>query len=354
MADRLYIVGSSTVNQEILSGVRDAERRKEFRRLLQEELFRTISVRDGDDVLRLPAVKAVLRQTIRLALKGNSPAQRKVIDMVQAIGKASDGSFDPGAMSLEGLIIESYRKHEAVEHRQQTHSEVNSSGSHEFERTMTRTAAASTRSSVSNDRPRGFRKPATTLSRKDWLSAAKRAVVSLVSLGSLLPCRLHRRRGAAVVTARCCASTPEQAMSKLTDTQLVTLSAASQRDDRGIVLPPNLKGGAAQKLVAKLIEFGLVEEIRARGDLPVWRRDDDNRAMALRITKRGLKAIAVEDDPDDQQGSEDRLAALEGAATADARRREAPARGSLRQGCWEGFHCGSARRPDPLQAGPDH
>jgi hypothetical protein len=54
-----------------------------------------------------------------------------------------------------------------------------------------------------------------------------------VSLGSLLPCRLHRRRGAAVVTARCCASTPEQAMSKLTDTQLVTLSAASQREDRG-------------------------------------------------------------------------------------------------------------------------
>jgi DNA methylase/integrase-like protein len=40
-----------------------------------------------------------------------------------------------------------------------------------------------------------------------------------VSLGSLLPCRLHRRRGAAVVTARCCASTPEQAMSKLTDTR---------------------------------------------------------------------------------------------------------------------------------------
>jgi hypothetical protein len=87
--------------------------------------------------------------------------------------------------------------------------------------------------------------------KKDWLSAAKRAVVSGVSLGSLLPCRLHRRRGAAVVTARFCASTPEQAMSKLTDTQLFTLSAASQREDRGIVLPPNLKGGAAQKLVAK-------------------------------------------------------------------------------------------------------
>jgi hypothetical protein len=106
-------------------------------------------------------------------------------------------------------------------------------------------------------------------------------------------------------------------MSKLTDTQLVILSAASQREDRGIVLPPNLKGGAAQKLVAKLVELGLVEEIRARGELQVWRRDDD-RPMALRITKRGLKAIAVEEDPGDQHGSEDKPAALEEATTAAA------------------------------------
>jgi Protein of unknown function (DUF2924) len=105
-------------------------------------------------------------------------------------------------------------------------------------------------------------------------------------------------------------------LAKLTDTQLVTLSAASQREDRGIVLPPNLKGGAAQKFVAKLVELGLVEEIRASGDLPVWRREDDNRPMALRITKHGLKAIAVEDDPGDQHGSEDKPAALEGATMA--------------------------------------
>ncbi len=92
---------------------------------------------------------------------------------------------------------------------------------------------------------------------------------------------------------------------KLTDTQLVILSAASRRQDRGLVLPAKLKGGAAQKLLAKLIDLGLVEEVRARGDLPVWRRDDDNRAMALRITKRGLKAIAVEDDRDAGQNAAD-------------------------------------------------
>jgi hypothetical protein len=117
-------------------------------------------------------------------------------------------------------------------------------------------------------------------------------------------------------------------MPKLTDTQLVILSAASQREDRGIVLPANLKGGAAQKLVAKLIELGLVEEIRARGDLPVWRRDDE-KPMALRITKRGLKAIAVENDPSDQQGSEDQPTALDDATTppaADAKPERAAAR----------------------------
>jgi hypothetical protein len=106
-------------------------------------------------------------------------------------------------------------------------------------------------------------------------------------------------------------------MSKLTDTQLVTLSTASQREDRGIVLPANLKGGAAQKFVAKLIELGFVEEIRARGDLPVWRRDDE-RPMALRITKRGLKAIAVEDDRGDQQATEDESATTENDTTAGA------------------------------------
>ena len=45
-------------------------------------------------------------------------------------------------------------------------------------------------------------------------------------------------------------------MSKLTDTQLVILSAASQRDDRGVELPRNLKGGAARKVVDKLSAQG--------------------------------------------------------------------------------------------------
>jgi hypothetical protein len=83
-------------------------------------------------------------------------------------------------------------------------------------------------------------------------------------------------------------------MSRLTDAQLVILSAASRREDRGVELPANIKGEAARKAVDKLIRAGLLEEVRAAGSLPVWRRDDESGSMALRITKNGLKAIDVE------------------------------------------------------------
>jgi Protein of unknown function (DUF3489) len=85
---------------------------------------------------------------------------------------------------------------------------------------------------------------------------------------------------------------------KLTDTQLVLLSAASQRDDRALERLPNRTGGAAGKVVAKLLAEGLVEEIQARGSLPVWRRDDEG-PRSLRITKKGLQAIRVDDETEE-------------------------------------------------------
>jgi uncharacterized protein DUF3489 len=39
----------------------------------------------------------------------------------------------------------------------------------------------------------------------------------------------------------------------------------------------------------------LLQELRAKDDMPIWRRGDDNRPYSLRITKAGLKAIEVED-----------------------------------------------------------
>jgi Protein of unknown function (DUF3489) len=85
-------------------------------------------------------------------------------------------------------------------------------------------------------------------------------------------------------------------MSRLTDAQLVILSAASLRDDRGVELPTNVKGEAARKAVVKLIRAGLLEEVQATGSLPVWRGDDESGPMALRITKNGLEAIDAGDE----------------------------------------------------------
>jgi hypothetical protein len=83
---------------------------------------------------------------------------------------------------------------------------------------------------------------------------------------------------------------------KLTDTQLVMLSAASQRKDGAIELGPNLKSGASHKMVRKLLSTGLIEEIPAGVGLPVWRRDEDKGSLALRITTRGLAAIGLTPD----------------------------------------------------------
>ena len=81
---------------------------------------------------------------------------------------------------------------------------------------------------------------------------------------------------------------------KLTDTQLVLLSAASQREDGAIDPGEGPKGGLAKKAIGKLLTDGLVEEVPAGGMLPVWRRDDGRGPLALCITPRGLAAIGVE------------------------------------------------------------
>src|SRR6266852_5893403 len=81
----------------------------------------------------------------------------------------------------------------------------------------------------------------------------------------------------------------------LSDTQLLILSAASQRNDHAAILPASLKGSAAKKVIDRLLKQKLLQELRAKDDMPVWRRGHDNRPYTLRITKDGLKAIEVEE-----------------------------------------------------------
>ena len=55
------------------------------RALALKEAYRMVTVKAGDKITRLPALQAILRGQIALAAKGNGPAQRAVIEVVQAI-----------------------------------------------------------------------------------------------------------------------------------------------------------------------------------------------------------------------------------------------------------------------------
>src|SRR5271163_3052973 len=92
---------------------------------------------------------------------------------------------------------------------------------------------------------------------------------------------------------------------KLTEAQLVMMSAGAQRKDRCLSAPATIKGAALSKVSAKLARLGLAREIVAKPGAPIWRRDDAGQSYALKLTAAGLKAIAVDD------GSEEAIAPAE-------------------------------------------
>lgn len=84
-------------------------------------------------------------------------------------------------------------------------------------------------------------------------------------------------------------------MIKLSDTQLVVLSAACHRPDRNVLpLPATLKGGAQQKVVGSLLAKGLVQEGAACPEDAVWRTDEDGRKLALLATNAAFQALGIE------------------------------------------------------------
>jgi hypothetical protein len=58
---------------------------------------------------------------------------------------------------------------------------------------------------------------------------------------------------------------------KLTDAQLVMLSAAAQPEDLCLTAPDKLKCAVLAKVSEKLVKLGLVREVRAKPGMPVWR-----------------------------------------------------------------------------------
>jgi hypothetical protein len=86
---------------------------------------------------------------------------------------------------------------------------------------------------------------------------------------------------------------------KLTDAQLVMMSAAAQRKDRCLSALATIKGAALSKVGVKLAKLGLTREIESKPGAPIWRRDDAGQGYALRLTAAGLKAIAVDEGSQD-------------------------------------------------------
>ena len=97
-------------------------------------------------------------------------------------------------------------------------------------------------------------------------------------------------------------------MPKLTDTQLLILSTAAQRDG-GAALPlpksVKLQGGAVNHVLNSLLKKNLLAEQPAGHDAAAWRESKDGQRLMLVISDTGKQAIGIENDqaPKKQSGA---------------------------------------------------
>jgi hypothetical protein len=85
-------------------------------------------------------------------------------------------------------------------------------------------------------------------------------------------------------------------MIKLSDAQLVILSAACAREN-GSLLPvsSNLNSNAASMVLHSLINKGLAEEVPASRNMPIWREAEDGAPVSLRATAAAYQALGLAD-----------------------------------------------------------
>jgi hypothetical protein len=69
------------------------------KKLVQEEAYRRINVREGDKVIRMPIFQAVLRSQLALAAKGSVAAQRDVARIILGIEAETCAGGNPGMIS---------------------------------------------------------------------------------------------------------------------------------------------------------------------------------------------------------------------------------------------------------------
>jgi hypothetical protein len=123
-------------------------------------------------------------------------------------------------------------------------------------------------------------------------------------------------------------------MTKLSDTQLVILSAAAQHEMGLARAPKSLPAAARNAVFRSLIKNNLLTEINApREHVGLgWRQDDDGTWIVARITDEGLRAIGIDPNEGDAVAGEPDCSGIEGsvpdtapAGGEDAAEGDAPA-----------------------------
>jgi hypothetical protein len=85
-------------------------------------------------------------------------------------------------------------------------------------------------------------------------------------------------------------------MTKLSDTQSIILSQASQHEALLASAPKSLPAAARQAVLRSMLKNQLLEEVPASAEYRDlgWRQDEEGAWVALRITADGLRATGVE------------------------------------------------------------
>jgi len=111
-------------------------------------------------------------------------------------------------------------------------------------------------------------------------------------------------------------------MPKLTDTQLVILSAAAKREDRSVLpLPKSLKcnKGAVTTVLKSLLSRGLVTERPATASEASWREEADGQRCGLVLIEPGLRALGIETETSKPNQKKAAAKATSANATSEAR-----------------------------------
>ena len=119
---------------------------------------------------------------------------------------------------------------------------------------------------------------------------------------------------------------PETPTMKLSDTQGLVLSKASQHEHGLAAAPKGLPAAARDAVFRSMLKNGLLAECAAPREYAglAWREDVDGTRLALRVTDAGLRAIGVDPGVGGEAAAGSRPDARTDAAEAEAPETEQP------------------------------